>query len=585
MNHQPLRKVKLKIHGMHCQSCEVLVERKFKTVSGVEKVRVDHASGTAVLRCRCEPDLAQLDAAVKSDGYSVKPWATPEHSAASAGEPSTRQHYVQAGAAFLILLGLYLLLRQYDFLPKGLGLTDQMSYGAVFVVGLVAAASTCIAVTGGLLLAVAAKYNERYPDLNGVQKFRPHLYFNAGRLASYAVFGGAIGAVGSLFTFSPRATGLLTITASVAMIILGVQLLKIFPWVSRLQPRLPKFLAHKVHDLGRTPSRVAPAVLGAGTFFLPCGFTQALQLYVLSRGDWRAGALTMLVFALGTLPALLSLGVISSFARGSFQRYFLKFSGALIIVLGISNIGNGMTLAGVPLRLPGLGPAADVRAAAGAAAWADPNVTFDGGKQVVKMDVVAFAYQPDHFTIRQNIPVRWEINGVNTYGCQSVLALPALGILQYLKQGFNVVEFTPTEAGELAFHCSMGMYRGSFTVLPNSATVPPDPRRGGASPADAACDPTVADCLQTQRLKMEVTRERGFYPRQFTVKRGVPVELAVDTQIPLGGCMSVLVVPDYDVVQRLNLGTSVLRFTPTRVGTVPLTCSMGAPMAYLSVVE
>jgi sulfite exporter TauE/SafE len=77
-----------------------------------------------------------------------------------------------------------------------------------------------------------------------------------------------------------------------------------------LQPRIPKFLAHKIHDLSTRGTKGAALALGASTFFLPCGFTQALQLYVLSKGSFVIGALTMLAFVLGTLPALTSLSAL-----------------------------------------------------------------------------------------------------------------------------------------------------------------------------------------------------------------------------------------------------------------------------------
>ena len=83
------------------------------------------------------------------------------------------------------------------------------------------------------------------------------------------------------------------------------------------------------------------------TFFFPCGFTQALQLYVLSQASATTGALTMLVFALGTLPALLSLSAVTSFARGAVQRYLLKFAGALLILLSLVNIQYGLVLSGI----------------------------------------------------------------------------------------------------------------------------------------------------------------------------------------------------------------------------------------------
>jgi sulfite exporter TauE/SafE len=69
-----------------------------------------------------------------------------------------------------------------------------MSYGLVFVIGLVASVSSCIAVTGGLLVAIAARYSEASAALTPVQRMRPHIYFNAGRILSYTLLGGAVGA-------------------------------------------------------------------------------------------------------------------------------------------------------------------------------------------------------------------------------------------------------------------------------------------------------------------------------------------------------------------------------------------------------
>ncbi len=93
--------------------------------------------------------------------------------------------YVEIGAAFLIIIAILLVLGQLDLLPNQFGVSETISYGLVFVVGLVASVSSCIAVTGGLLVAVAAKYNEASTALTPVQRIKPHIYFNAGRILSY----------------------------------------------------------------------------------------------------------------------------------------------------------------------------------------------------------------------------------------------------------------------------------------------------------------------------------------------------------------------------------------------------------------
>src|SRR5262245_58582106 len=156
---------------------------------------------------------------------------------------------IEIGAAFLIVVAIIIGLRQFDLLPKQFGVSDTMSYGLIFIIGLVASVSSCMAVTGGLLVAVAAKYNQTTADLEPTQRIRPHLYFNAGRILAYTLLGGAIGALGSGLTLTPEINGVLTLVASVVMIMLGLQMLRLLPSITRFLPTMPKSFGHFVHDL------------------------------------------------------------------------------------------------------------------------------------------------------------------------------------------------------------------------------------------------------------------------------------------------------------------------------------------------
>jgi len=69
MDNQNLKKIKLKIHGMHCVNCEVLIERKFKKVAGVEKINVSYANGKAEILYSREPQICELQNAIQQDGY------------------------------------------------------------------------------------------------------------------------------------------------------------------------------------------------------------------------------------------------------------------------------------------------------------------------------------------------------------------------------------------------------------------------------------------------------------------------------------------------------------------------------------
>jgi uncharacterized protein len=373
--------------------------------------------------------------------------------------------YLEIAAAFLMVLGIFVALGQFDVLPRQFGASETMSYGLVFVLGLVASISSCMAVTGGLLVAIAARSHEVTGYLTLTRCLKPHLYFNAGRVLSYTLLGGAIGALGSALILSPRVSGMLTLLASAVMILLGLQMLKLLPGVTRLLPTMPKSFGHFVHDLAERDA--GAFVLGAATFFLPCGFTQALQLYVLSRGSFTTGALTMLAFSLGTLPALLSLSAMSSLARGGLQRHFLKFAGAAIIVLGIANVQSGAVLAAGGMNAPSAASTAQSERAI-------ENVTSTtdrvADKQIVAMRIEGHNYLPNRFTIKQGIPVEWRIDAGEAALCGRTLVSPGLGIRKLLLSRTTVISFIPRETGEFGFNCGMGMMTpGSrFTVVPNA---------------------------------------------------------------------------------------------------------------------
>ena len=68
-------------------------------------------------------------------------------------------------------------------------------------------------------------------------------------------------------------------------------------------------------------SDVRTAIVGAATFFLPCGFTQAVQIYALSTANPLTAGLVMATFAVGTTPGLLALASVPEIATGAAPRH------------------------------------------------------------------------------------------------------------------------------------------------------------------------------------------------------------------------------------------------------------------------
>ncbi|HLD64146.1 MAG TPA: sulfite exporter TauE/SafE family protein [Candidatus Peribacteraceae bacterium] len=440
------------VNGMTCHSCELMLERKLGAVPGIKSVSVNHKKGTADIVADASnlPSDQHIAAVVRHAGYSL----TGEEMPTVDSVPVDQRKWMEIGVSLLIIFALYKLLSAFDLISLAPSTSGALSLGGIFIIGLVAGTSSCLAVTGGLLLTMAAKYNETHQSSSKAQKIRPLLYFNAGRIVSYFVLGGVVGLLGQSITLSAKMTGYMNILIALVMLYLALTILHIIPKGS-FPIRPPKRLAHWIASLSESEKPGAPFALGALTFFLPCGFTQSLQLVALASGSFITGALTMGIFALGTLPSLIGISAISATASGTASRLFLRFSGSLVLLLALFNLNSGFTLTGVDLS----------RVFARTGGQGGAEATIRDGVQEISMKVTGSSYEPSALTIKAGVPVRWTIDGTGAAGCTRGFVIPNLNISKVLDSGPNVIEFTVPEPGQIAFSCTMGMVRGTLNVI------------------------------------------------------------------------------------------------------------------------
>lgn len=437
------------ISGMSCQACEVKIERALRAIPGVTNVDVNAASGRArVTADGVAPSLTDLNTAVEHLGYRV------HENNLSPSQVEEKPSIWQAAGLFALVLFLGYLLGKLGWLNLAGNVSNAASFGSVFLVGLLAASSSCIAVSGGLMLSGVTSFATRHPKASRARLLQPILLFVTGRLVGYSFFGGLIGLIGQAIAPPPLVTGLITVVVAVFMFVMGLDMVGIAPsWLKRILPRMPKALAHRVLDAEGNQHPVMPLLLGAGTFFLPCGFTQSLQLYALTTGSFFGGASALFAFALGTAPALIALGWASSALKGRAGKFFLRFSGALVAVLGVWNVQNGLTVAGYPIEFPTVG-----------AQTAVVSGPMDRETSRTINILVNNGYSPQTFTLVAGVPATLRLSG-KTGGCLSTFVIPKLGINKVLTSGgVTEINFTPKDPGRYAFSCGMGMYRGSFTV-------------------------------------------------------------------------------------------------------------------------
>ena len=237
----------------------------------------------------------------------------------------------------LTCLFLFFLLQKSGILNLGIG--GETTPVTSFIIGIIASLSSCLAIVGGLVLSLSAKITQ---NNNGSNK-KPFILFHIGRLFGFAILGGILGLIGKAIEINFIFSAILGLIASSVMIMLGLNLLGVFTKSKITLPsNIFSFFRKVEHDSW------APLLIGLGTFFLPCGFTQSMQIAALSSGTFASGFLIMFSFALGTLPvlALLSFGSVS-FAHSKYAPLFFKSTGVVVFGLGMFALLSGLAGVGI----------------------------------------------------------------------------------------------------------------------------------------------------------------------------------------------------------------------------------------------
>jgi hypothetical protein len=192
---------------------------------------------------------------------------------------------------------------------------------------------------------------------------------------------------------------------------------------------------------------------------MPCGPLQAVQFYALGTGSALAGALSMFFFASGTVFLMFGFGYFVSSISGERVKKMMKISGAVVILLGIFMLNRGLTNFGWSFR--NLLPRGQV------AVNSNNEEKPAEDSQTVKMDLTYSGYVPNVLYAKKGVPVRWVIDVKQMSGCTSSILMEKFGIRKNLQKGENIIEFTPTEAGEIPFSCGMKMVWGKFIITDN----------------------------------------------------------------------------------------------------------------------
>ena len=322
------------VTGTHCASCKILIEDVLNEQSFIKNSQVNLKKETVTIETESDQsaeEIAQLlTSKIKPNGYTL----SVEKIVQEKKSDDVIWKAIPIGLVFLIL---FFILQKSGILNLGIG--GATTPATSFIIGLIASVSSCLAIVGGLVLSLSAKVAQ---DDSGSTK-KPFVLFHAGRLVGFALLGGLLGLIGKALGINFLFSAILGLIASAVMILLGLNLLGVFKKSKLTLPTHIFSFFRKVEH-----ATFAPILIGVGTFFLPCGFTQSMQVAALSSGSFMSGLLIMFSFALGTLPmlALLSFGSVS-FAHSKHAPLFFKSAGVVVIGLGIFAFLAGLAGIGI----------------------------------------------------------------------------------------------------------------------------------------------------------------------------------------------------------------------------------------------
>ena len=436
----------IKVYDMTCTSCEGRVERALKKVSGVANAMASYSDQQVTVEYDSELCTKEkLKEAINKAGYSTK-----------------SSNNIKFAGFFVVVAAILLLGNStsgFDMSAK----LNNASYMMLFIVGMLTSIH-CVGMCGGIMLTQSLdKNNIVKKNQNKFKTLLPAILYNAGRVTSYTIIGGIVGALGSVLSLSLNVKAGLQIIAGLFMVIMGLNMTG-FSIFRKFNIKLP-WSSCKIKNKPK-----APFLVGMLNGLMPCGPLQTMQLYALGTGSAVSGAVSMFLFSLGTVPLMLVFGAISGFLSKGYTKQLLKFSGILVIILGIIMGNRGLALAGV--GVPNVNTLTQSLSGSEAQATTS-NIgkpTIENGVQIIRMTADNNGYTPNAFYVQKNMPVKWIITGNQINSCNNAIVVPSLNIQKTLKSGENIIEFTPKDE-DINFTCWMGMIRGVIKVTDNLDSV------------------------------------------------------------------------------------------------------------------
>ena len=426
---------RLKINEMTCSHCEMKVEKLLKEVLPKAKIDVSYSKSEAIITTELkEIPFELIKSKLLEEGYVLTKYNKVLSDSPSKNDAEDSFSWPQFAGILAVLGLLYLLISRtigFNAIPE---IKQGSSLILLFGVGLLTSVH-CVSMCGGInvsqCIVTTIEPIKKTQKSTFYSKSKPSLLYNGGRIVSYTLIGGIVGAIGNVISFTGHMRGVIAILTGLFMIIMGLNMLSIFPSLRKFNISMPKFFAKQQSKM---PAGKRPFVVGMLNGLMPCGPLQAMQLYALGTGSALMGALSMFAFSAGTVPLMFALGTFSTLLSRKFTKVMLRVSAVMVILLGFIMASRGFALGGAnltPVVVDG---------------WQVARI--ENGVQILDTQLLSSEYPA--IIIQKGIPVEWHIEAdeANLNGCNNRINLYEYDLMNMpLGIGDNVFKFTPDKTG------------------------------------------------------------------------------------------------------------------------------------------
>jgi len=315
------------VKGMYCSGCEKIIEQALLKINGVQSVDADYQKSKIVITFDSEKvQLSLIEEACAAIGYSIV-----SHS------ETAKQRYLKiilSVFALFVLVFVFFITRNsgsFISLPE---INPQLSDGMIFIVGLLTGVH-CVGMCGNFVLGYTTKDMEHCRS-----PFRSHLLYGVGKTLSYALFGALFGFAGSLIHITSLLSGISISLAGAFLILYGLNMLNIFSILKVIRIKQPTFMVRYASKKKKQSN--SPFFIGVFSGFIwGCGPLQVMYVMAAGNGSALEGAKILILFGLGTLPALFGFGLLARFLSNRMTLNFVRASGVILIILGAMMFNKG----------------------------------------------------------------------------------------------------------------------------------------------------------------------------------------------------------------------------------------------------